>query len=296
MSIITLDNMTRCYGSNVAVNSLSLDVPEGSLFGFLGPNGGGKTTTIRVLLGLLRATSGAASIFGLNVWKHSPRIKADVGYLPGDLRLYPWLTGHQAIRMVAGIRGMTLEKPGRSLAERYALDLSIPVRRMSRGMRQKLGIILALAHDPKLVILDEPTSGLDPLMQAALITHLRSLAMEGRTVFFSSHSLSEVEQLCHHVAILRRGTLVACEALSDLRTRAAREVMLTWKPGVSPPADAPPFLRVHTREDRTWRCSMMGSAVELVRWAGAQDLEDLSIGEPDLEVLFRRYYDEGETP
>ena len=196
MAAIETDDLTRRYGARRGIERVSLTVPDGSRFGFLGPNGAGKTTTIRVLLGFLKPTAGQARVFGRDVWRESALIKSDVGYLPGDLRLYPWLSGELALRIFGGVRGRDLMRAGRELAERFALDLRVKVRNMSRGMRQKLGLILALAPRPKLLILDEPTASLDPLMQETLRAHLRELAARGHTVFFSSHTLSEVEQLC----------------------------------------------------------------------------------------------------
>src|SRR5688572_11749408 len=176
MSAIVTHELTRRYGSRRGIERVSLAVPEGSLFGFLGPNGAGKTTTIRVLLGFLRPTAGDARVFGQDVWRHSSRIKADVGYLPGDLRLYPWMTGAAALRVFGAARRRDLTREGRDLAERFALDLRVRVRSMSRGTRQKLGLVLALAARPRLLVLDEPTASLDPLVQETLRAHLRDLA------------------------------------------------------------------------------------------------------------------------
>ena len=160
MSVIVADNLSKRYGRRLGIVGLDLTVPQGVVVGFLGPNGAGKTTTIRLLVGLLRPSGGGARIVGLDTWRQSHRIKTEVGYLPGDLRLYPWLTGRRALRIVGRVRGRDLSGSGCELAERFALDLNVRVRRMSRGMRQKLGLLLALVHEPKLLILDEPTSAL----------------------------------------------------------------------------------------------------------------------------------------
>ena len=273
---------------------MSLRIDEGSLFGFLGPNGSGKTTTIRVLVGLLRPSEGRASLFGRDCWRAGRRIRDDVGYLPGDLRLYPTWTGDQFLKLFGLIRRRDIATPGRDLAERFSLDMAVPVRKMSRGMRQKLGLLLALAHEPRLLILDEPTASLDPLMQEVLLCHLRTLAGKGHTVFFSSHTLSEVERLCDRVAILREGRLVADETLETLRGRARRRFTIRWvhvkdAAGVKPPA----FLAVDERRNRTWDGSLTGQTPQLVRWAATQPIEDLTIGHPDLDSLFRRYYEGG---
>ena len=215
MSIITTQALSRRYGRRLGIESANLEIGAGEIFGFLGPNGAGKTTTIRLLLGFLRPTYGCASIIGLDCWQESPRIKREVGYLPGDLRLYPWLTAHRALKIIGLVRGVDLYAAGADLAERFQLELDLPVRKMSRGTRQKLGLVMALAHKPRLLILDEPTSGLDPLMQVELAKCLRELAAVGHTVFFSSHTLSEVEALCDRVAIVRKGRIIADETLDS---------------------------------------------------------------------------------
>ena len=271
---------------------MRLEVPEGQIFGFLGPNGAGKTTTIRLLLGLVRPSSGRAQVFGYDCWQDSHRIKREVGYLPGDLRLYPWMTTARALRVFGRIRGLDLARAGAQLAERFQLELNLRVHKMSRGMRQKVGLVLAIAHRPRLLILDEPTSGLDPLMQVELGRVLRELAQEGHTIFFSSHTLSEVEQLCDHVAIVREGRIVADETLSELRHRAARSVTIFFSDRATADAAAPPgFLQHVVRDGDRWRAELRGTALPLIQWAAQQPILDLDVGRPDLETLFRSYYE-----
>ena len=179
MSIIRIEQLSQRYGRRVGVDAIDLEVGTGEIFGFLGPNGSGKTTTIRLLLGFLRPDTGRASIFDLDCWRQSALVKRDVGYLPGDLRLYPWLTGKTALHIFGKIRGVDLNDNGSELAERFRLEMDVRVEKMSRGMRQKLGIILAMAHKPRLLVLDEPTSGLDPLMQQELARSIREFAAAG---------------------------------------------------------------------------------------------------------------------
>lgn len=292
--ILATTSLTKHYGKTLALDSLDLELPEGGLFGFLGPNGSGKTTTIRLLLGLLRPTSGGARILGRDCWRESARVKREVGYLPGDVRLYGSLDGRRFLRMVGHARGLDLRARAESLAERLDLDLTVKVARMSKGMRQKLGIVLALAHEPRLLVLDEPTSGLDPIMQDVLKDILRELASRGHTVFFSSHTLSEVEQLCDRVAILRRGRVVVDTTLDDLRARAGRHVRIEWRgDGGEPPHDGPPGLDVTERRERAWLCRWRGPVEPLVRWLASGSpvpVEDVVISPPDLESLFREYY------
>ena len=291
MSLIHLEKLTRGYGRRRGVGNVSLSVAEGALFGFLGPNGAGKTTTIRVLLGFLRPTSGAARIFGLDCWRDSKTIKQNTGYLPSNLRLPSWMNGAAALSIFGAVRGLDLTAPGRALAERFDLELRVKVRDMSLGMRQKLGLILALAHAPRLLVLDEPTSALDPLMQRVLHDLLRERASEGLTVFFSSHSLGEVEQLCDRVAIVRDGQLVADESLARLRERAGHDVTIKWSGESQSLTLAPPgFLKLTRCEGTVWQGTLDGPAHQLVEFLAGKPVEELSIGRPDLESLFRRFY------
>jgi ABC-2 type transport system ATP-binding protein len=270
---------------------MSLSVPEGALFGFLGPNGAGKTTTIRVLLGFLRPAGGTAHIFGLDCWRESKAVKQDTGYLPSDLRLPAWMSGTAALSIFGAVRGRDLMSAGRELADTFNLDLRVKVREMSLGMRQKLGLILALAHAPRLLVLDEPTSALDPLMQQVLHDLLRRRAKAGHTVFFSSHSLSEVEQLCDRVAIVRDGQLVADESLALLRERAGHDVTIHWKNEAATVGLEPPeFLKLTRREGTVWQGTLDGPAHRLVDFLAGRPVEELNIGRPDLESLFGRFY------
>ena len=293
MSVITIREITKHYGSRVGVESISLDVSEGTIFGFLGPNGAGKTTAIRLMLGFLHPTEGRASIFGLDCWKQSHLIKQEVGYMPGDIRLYPWLTVRRALRIAQSTRrGETIGR-GLAVADRFQLDPDLVVRKMSRGMRQKLGLILALAHEPKLLVLDEPTSGLDPLMQESLTSLLRERAGRGCTVFFSSHTLSEVEQLCDRVAIVRAGRIVADEALDDLRQRARRELVIRFATtGDAQRLEPPEFIRLISREGDRCTGELDGEAGRLCQWMSGLPIRDFTIGIPDLNTIFRAHYQE----
>ena len=293
MDILSASGLTKRYGRRTGVEGLDLSLREGSVCGFLGPNGVGKSTTIRLLLGFLRPTAGRAAILGMDCWRDSGRIKQEVGYLPGDLRLYPWLTLRSALKLWGRIRRRDLGTAGAELAEAFDLEPDVRVSSMSRGMRQKLGLILALAHEPRLLILDEPTSSLDPVVQETLKLRLQERARRGHTVFFSSHTVAEVERLCERVVILRAGRLVADASLADLRARARREVTLRWKAGTRSPANEPPAgLEVLERSDVLWRCALDGPVEGLLRWLAAQPVDDVIIGQPDMETLFQRYYQE----
>jgi len=291
VSVIATNRLTKRYGRRLGIDDVSLDIREGEIFGFLGPNGAGKTTTIRLLLGFLRPSGGRARVFDLDAWHDGPRIKREIGYLPGDLRLYPWMTATTALKIVSRVRGTDLIRPGLDLADRFRLEAALPVRKMSRGTRQKLGLLLAVAHKPRLLVLDEPTSGLDPLMRQELAALLRELASEGHTIFFSSHTLSEVEQLCDRVAIVREGRIVADETLQSLRSRAPRIVTLVFDDAeLARQLEAPDFLSVVQRTGDGWLCELTGPAPRLIRWIADHPIADVTISHPDLEHLFRDFY------
>jgi ABC-2 type transport system ATP-binding protein len=298
MDVIEIEGLTRTYGSRRGIQDVNLRIPEGSLYGFLGPNGAGKTTTIRVLLGFLRATSGSARVLGLDCWRQSELVKAQVGAIPGDLRLWSWLTGRSALSLFGSIRGVDIRANGMKLAEALELDMSARVRAMSRGMRQKLGLILALSHRPKVLVLDEPTTALDPLMQERLRGILRAVAREGSTVFFSSHTLGEVETLCDRVAIVRQGRIVADSTLTDLQKEAGLDVTIEWaatlEGRLASAGDAPEGLVIEERTEMKWKGRFRGPVQPLLRHLGGVPVADITIARPDLESLFRRYYDAAE--
>ena len=291
MAVIAFESMTRRYGSRRGVESLTFQIEQGTIFGFLGPNGAGKTTAIRVLVGLLPPTSGHVRVFGMDAWQKSFQIKRSMGYLPGDLKLYPWMTGRTALTVAGRMRGVDLMGSGKELARLLELDLRVKVRRMSRGMKQKLGLILALAHRPPLLVLDEPSTGLDPLMQAKLRNHLRGLAAEGNTVFFSSHTLGEVEELCDRIAMIRDGRLVTNEPLDQLRSATGYEITVRWRcPSDADQVTPPAFLECVERAPGVWRALARCPVDHLIRWLADQSLEDVSIHHPDLETVFQQYY------
>jgi len=291
MSCIVTKNLSKHYGQRVGIDNLSITVTPGELIGFLGPNGAGKTTTIRLLMGLLKPSSGSASVFNRDCWRQSHKVKADVGYLPGDLRLYPWFTADYGVKIFSRVHKKDFSHEGERLSQLFDLDPTLHVDHMSRGTRQKLGLVLALAPRPKLLILDEPTSGLDPIVQHKLNITLRSLADQGNTIFFSSHTLSEVEVLCDRVMILRKGKVVANETIASLRDRARRIVTILWKNSADhEKIVTPEFLTISQKKGQTWTGTIKADAMELIRWCQDKPIGDVSIEQPDLSALFQQYY------
>ena len=316
MAILEIAELCRSYGRRRGIEQVSLQIQAGQIFGFLGPNGAGKSTTIRVLVGLLKAESGSAQIFNLDCWKHGAVIRRDVGYVPGDVRLYPWLTLARGLNFLSQVRGRDVRNYGLALAERFALEPNLSVRRMSRGNRQKTALILAMAHEPRLLILDEPTSGLDPLMQDQLMQCLREQAQRGNTVLFSSHTLSEVEAICDRVAMIRQGKIVEDSTLAELQVRAPRRIVLTlpenssaevslppdtevlWQPrtnGGNQPLSASEALLLAgiplEQRHRTWILQIRGPGKPFLQWAASGPFTDVVLGPPSLDALFRRYYE-----
>ena len=295
MDAVETRGLVKRYGTIEALAGLDLCVPAGSIFGFLGPNGAGKTTTLRILVGLLRSTAGSATVLGLDAWKDSTAIRARVGYLPGDVHFQDWMTGSAFLAFCDQARGGRGGVEIRRLCERFDLDIRRRIRDYSRGMKQKLGLIQALMHRPELMILDEPGSALDPLIQQVLYEELRAAAADGRTVLFSSHTLSEVEQLCDGVAIIRDGRLIEDSTVAELRRRAVRRVTFRLKRGEPSEAKYPDGLDARFDGDGVVTATWTGEVDRLVAWLAETGVCDLTIGPPDLEDLFFAYYrDEGD--
>ena len=291
--VISTRNLTKHYGSIAALNGLTLDVREGEIFGFLGPNGAGKSTMIRTLLGFLHPSAGFATVLGLDVVRESVEIRGRTGYLPGGIALYDSMTGAQVLDYLARLQGRAAYRRD-ELVERLQMpqaDLRRRVRDYSRGMRQKIGVIQALQHDPEVAILDEPTEGLDPLMQQAFYGILADLRAEGRTIFFSSHILSEVERVCDRVAIIRHGNLMAVHEVRELLARRRRKVSIQWR-GAAPDATTIPGLAdVVVNGDRLF-ATLHGDVSEFVRAVASPSLRDLTIEPASLEEAFLEYYDQ----
>ncbi len=280
-------------GDVLALEDLTIAVREGEIFGFLGPNGAGKSTTIRLLLGFLHPSSGSGQVLGLDIVRESVPIRARVGYLPGGIALYDTLSGERLLDYLGDLTGRPAVRRA-ELLDRLELStrtLQRPVRDYSRGMRQKIGIIQALQHDPELAILDEPTEGLDPLMQRAFYGILDDLKAAGRTIFFSSHVLSEVERVCDRVAIVRRGRLVALQEVASLLERRKRNVELRTADGEALALDGVPGVSAVGRTaDGRITCQLEGDVGPFLAAIAGHRITDLTIEPAHLEEAFLELY------
>ncbi len=293
---ISIRGLTKRYGPLTALNDLNLDVHRGEIFGFLGLNGAGKTTAIRLLLDLLRPTSGQAFIFGYDCWSEGLDARARIGYLPGELGLYLDLTGLQTLDFLGGLNRQPVDKRHRhELCDRLELsqtDLRRRLRQYSTGMKRKLGIIQAFQANPPLLILDEPTEGLDPLMQESFYALLADVKRGGATVFMSSHVLTEVERVCDRIALLRKGEMVLLSSVRESRRLAPRHVRVSFSENVSAPPELPPGLQLTEQTPRLWRLAVVGPLGPLLARLEGLPVEDMEIEEARLEDVVLRYYRE----
>jgi ABC-2 type transport system ATP-binding protein len=292
MSIIRTERLTKSYGEHRGIIDVDLEVQAGEVFGFLGPNGAGKTTTIRTLLDLIRPTSGKAFVFDIETTVDPVSIHKRIGYIPGEFALYDRLTGGQTIQYFANLRGGVDRTYRDSLIERLDIDPSRKFKELSKGNKQKIGLVIALQHKPELLVLDEPTSGLDPLVQQTFYSLVREARGEGRTVFLSSHILSEVERTCDRVAIIRDGALVKVDRTDALRDLAHHEVELRFPDGAVPVSafsDLPGVSDVRV-DDHTLRMRVSGPITPVVQAAARYELLDFVSREPTLEETFLAQY------
>ncbi|MEA1959293.1 MAG: ABC transporter ATP-binding protein [Chloroflexota bacterium] len=294
MYIIQTAKLTKYYGKVRGIESLSLNIRPGEIFGFLGPNGAGKTTTIRILIDLIRPTCGHARIFGLDVQKHSVEIRKRIGNLPGDVSLYEHMTGDEFLNLMSSLHNNHSARRKRILAKRLDIDLSRRIKTYSKGMKQKVAIIQALMNDPELLILDEPTSGLDPLVQREFYNLLKNEQDRGKTVFFSSHILPEVERVCDRVGLLRNGILINVESIDDLKSKRVRKLELILKEAVAPERLHLPGVELTRIEGKHVEFIVHGHIGELIPKLSNLPLEDVVFPEATLEDTFMKFYSEEE--
>ena len=286
MKAIQTINLTKRYGKHRGIENVGLAIDEGDFFGFIGPNGAGKSTTIRTLLGLIFPTSGTAEIFGKQIVNDKTEILAQVGYLPSEAIYYGNMRVRDILSFAAKSRRINCKKEAAQLCERLELDPSRKVGELSLGNRKKVGIVLAMQHNPRLYILDEPTSGLDPLMQQEFYSLLKERNRQGATVFLSSHILSEVTRYCEHAAVIREGSVLVSDSVKNLAHTGVKQVTLQ---GIA----AVPEINGTTNMSFNNGCAKFlyrGEQSELIRALSALRFEDVTIADPDFEDIFLHYY------
>ncbi len=291
MSVLAIDHLTRDYGKGRGVFDLSFSVEKGDVFGFLGPNGAGKTTTIRHLMGFLRPEKGACSVSGLDCWQKSATIQKDLGYIPGEMAFLEDMTGAAFLRFLAKYRGMPGTGRMEELLRRFDLDPQGKIKRMSKGMKQKVGIVAAFQHDPAVLILDEPTSGLDPLMQNRFIELVIEERERGKTILMSSHMFEEVERTCHRVGIIRDGRLVAVDTIDALKAAQVKKYVITLDTKEAAAAFArEKELTVTGVEEARVTVTVRGDITALIAAMNRHPVTNIAAPTQGLEDIFLHYY------
>ena len=294
--VIHLESLTKFYGETRALHDIDLTVRVGEVFGYLGPNGAGKTTTIRALFDFIRPTSGKATVLGLDSQADAREIRRRVDYLPGDIALYDRMTGRELLKFLANLRGGVDWNYVEQLAERFQSDLNPRIRTLSRGNKQKIGLIQAFMKRPELIIMDEPTAGLDPLMQQEFYALVEEVKAEGRTIFISSHIVPEVERICDRVGIIREGELATVEDVHVLKDRALHQLEFRFAQSVPPEVFANlPGVRDVVVEGTTLNGTVVGSPDAMVKAAANYEVVGLTSRETSLEDVFLAFYD-GDSP
>ncbi len=296
---IQTNQLTKSYGRSRGIIEVTFAVQEGEVFGFLGPNGAGKTTTMRTLMGLLHANSGSATIGGLDCWNKSTQLKKQVGYLPGEFAFDPDMRGAQILQYLGHLRGGVDQAYLRTLVERLGLDPSKRFREYSHGNKQKVGLVQAFMHKPRLLILDEPTSGLDPLNQQEFYKMVAEVRASGRTIFLSSHILPEVEHTCDRVAIIREGRLIKIDHVTSLKEIHQYDVEITFAGST----EASWFKQVtgvanvaQGTGERTLQLVVKGDLTEIIHIASQHNATNITTHEPTLEEVFLHFYQPEDKP
>lgn len=298
-TLVKTESLTKSYGRNRGITDINLEIEEGEVFGFLGPNGAGKTTTMRVLMGLLRPTSGHASIQGFDCWSQAVEVKRLVGYLPGEFSFDGSMKGSEIITYLANLRGGVDKQFIASLVERLEFDPSKKFREYSRGNKQKVGLIQAFMHRPRLLILDEPTGSLDPLNQQSFYQLVSEAKANGQTIFLSSHILSEVEQTCDRVSIIRAGRFVAISPVAGLKDMKQHKVTLRFPTALStdPFTHLGEVLEAHTLNNgQTIELTVQGDLQNVIRIGAQNAATNITSHEPTLEEVFLQYYKDDIIP
>lgn len=289
--MIQIEQLTKKFSNGKGIFELDFEVRQGEVFGYLGPNGAGKTTTIRHLMGFFNPTSGGAKIAGLDCWKDAAKIQERVGYIPGEIALMENMNGWGLIHLIAQMRGMKEFRRRDELIERFQLDTHVPVRKMSKGMKQKVAIILAFMHDPDIHILDEPTSGLDPLMQKVFVELILEEKERGKTILMSSHQFQEIERTCDRVGIIKEGRIVAVNEVSEVRKQQRKIFVVTLASAQEVEKLRQSGLEVIHQEGARVEVVVQGDYQSFIKALADCKVRNLDLHTLSLEELFMHYYE-----
>ncbi|MFE3577608.1 ATP-binding cassette domain-containing protein [Lysinibacillus sp. NPDC059133] len=293
MAMIEVNNLTKKFGDFYSVQNVDLQIEKGEVFGFLGPNGAGKSTTIRHLMGFLQPTQGQCFIKGLDCRQSTAEIQTFVGYLPGEIAFIDKMTGQQFIKFIAQMRGLNDLTRAHELMQYFELNATVLIKKMSKGMKQKTGLICAFMHNPEIVILDEPTSGLDPLIQTKFIDFILAEKEKGTTIFMSSHMIEEIEKTCDRVAILNAGKIVATETIADLKKRKSKKFLIEFQSEQELSRFLGEQLKIEQIGPTQVIIKIQGNVQTLLHTLADYKINDLDIISQSLEDIFMHYYESG---
>lgn len=293
--MIEVSNLTQVYRSGKGIFDVSFTINKGEVFGYLGPNGAGKTTTIRNLLGFVNADSGTARINDIDPRQHPQKILGTVGYLPGEIAFFDSMTGTQFLKFLAGMRNQLSMDRAHELLSRLELEPSVKIKKMSKGMKQKLGIVAAFMHDPDVLILDEPTSGLDPLMQNEMLSMVLEEKSKGKTVLMSSHSFEEIEKTCDRAGIIRDGKLVSIEDIASLKNDSAQKFIVRMASKADVDKLLGSTLSTAKKDETRVEIKVDGSLKEMLTVLSKLDVAELGVVPRTIEDVFMKFYGKGES-
>ncbi|MGV3465078.1 MAG: ABC transporter ATP-binding protein [Heyndrickxia sp.] len=291
---IQINQLTKVFPNGKGIFDLSFEVKQGEVFGYLGPNGAGKSTTIRHLMGYMKPKAGFAKINGLDCWSDSPEIQKSVGYLPGEIAFLDSMNGLQFLELLGGMRGMKVKKKRDELIEQFQFDVKTPIRKMSKGMKQKVGIVAAFMHDPEILILDEPTSGLDPLMQSLFIDLILEEKTKGKTILMSSHMFHEIDRTCDRVGIIKDGRLVAIENVQHLQSIQRKVFDISVQKQEDLEKIKQSGLNVLSENELRVKVAVQGDYNQFVKVLAECEINNLDIHAQSLEEIFMHFYDREE--
>lgn len=289
--MLVVEGLTKRFSNGKGIDNVTFTVNKGEVFGFLGPNGAGKSTTIRHIMGFMKPDQGYASIHGLDVWKAQGTVQKHIGYLPGEINFFDGMTGTSFLKFMASMQGLKDHTKLNHLIERLQFDAGTPIRKMSKGMKQKVGIVAAFMHSPDLIILDEPTSGLDPLMQKVFIDLVLEEKSAGTTFLMSSHSFQEIERTCDRAAIIKDGRLVTVKNIHELQTMQRKLFEVTFEKSEDAQRFAASGLQVEAHEGNIVRIAVQGNYDQFIRETGNYNVRSINVFTQNLEDIFMDYYD-----